>query len=150
MPFDINKVRADFPILKRKVYDKPLVYLDNAATTQKPQSVIDRISEYYTNENSNIHRGVHYLSQEATELFEDTREQITRYINASKKQEVIFTKGTTESVNLVASTFGRNVLKKGDEVLITAMEHHSNLVPWQMICYEKEAKLEGSPFQRAG
>jgi len=148
--FDINKVRNDFPILKRKIYDKPLVYLDNAATTQKPQAVIDRISNYYSNENCNIHRGVHYLSQEATTAYEDTREQIASFIGAPKKEEVIFTKGTTEAINLVASTFGRKLLQKGDEVLITALEHHSNLVPWQMLCYESDAKLKVVPFNEKG
>ena len=150
MPFDINKIRADFPILGRKVYDKPLVYFDNAATTQKPLAVINRISEYYTRENCNIHRGVHFLSQEATSAYEETREHLARFINAPNKQEIIFTKGTTESINLVASSFGRNVLKKGDEVLITGMEHHSNLVPWQMLCYEKDAKLKVVPINNKG
>jgi len=148
--FDVKNIRNDFPILKRKIYDKPLVYLDNAATTQKPQSVIDRISKYYAEENCNIHRGVHSLSQEATTAFEQTREQIASFINAPGKEEVIFTKGTTESINLVASSFGRKVLRKGDEVLITAMEHHSNLVPWQMLCYETNAKLKVVPFNDKG
>ena len=150
MSFDVKNIRNDFPILKRKIYDKPLVYLDNAATTQKPQSVIDRISKYYAEENCNIHRGVHSLSQEATTAFEQTREQIASFINAPGKEEVIFTKGTTESINLVASSFGRKVLRKGDEVLITAMEHHSNLVPWQMLCYETNAKLKVVPFNDKG
>lgn len=150
MSFDIHKIRSDFPILKRKIYDKPLVYFDNAATTQKPQAVIDRISNYYTNENCNIHRGVHLLSQEATTAYEDTREQVAEFINAPVKEEIIFTKGTTESINLVASTFGRKVLNEGDEVLITALEHHSNLVPWQMLCYEKGAKLQVVPFNDKG
>jgi len=148
--FDIEKIRSDFPILKRKVYDRPLVYMDNAATTQKPKVVIDRICDYYSRENCNIHRGVHFLSQEATEAFENTRTQVTGFINAQNKQEIIFTKGTTESVNLVASSFGRKVLQKGDEVIISAMEHHSNLVPWQMLCYEKEAKLQVVPFNDKG
>ncbi|RLD34449.1 MAG: cysteine desulfurase CsdA, partial [Bacteroidetes bacterium] len=123
MAFDIHKIRSEFPILKRKVYDKPLVYFDNAATTQKPQAVIDRISDYYANENCNIHRGVHLLSQEATTAFEETRDQIVAFINAPKREEVIFTKGTTESINLVASTFGRKRLNEGDEILITGLEH---------------------------
>jgi len=148
--FDIEKIRSDFPILKRKVYDRPLVYMDNAATTQKPKVVINRICDYYSRENCNIHRGVHFLSQEATEAFENTRTQVTGFINAQNKQEIIFTKGTTESVNLVASSFGRKVLQKGDEVIISAMEHHSNLVPWQMLCYEKEAKLQVVPFNDKG
>jgi len=148
--FDINKIRSDFPILQRKIYDKPLIYLDNAATTQKPQIVIDRITDYYTYENANIHRGVHYLSQIDTTAFENAREHIARFINAPKKEEVIFTKGTTESINLVAASFGRKILNKGDEVLVTAMEHHSNLVPWQMLCYEKEARLKVIPFNDKG
>lgn len=150
MAFDINKIRDDFPILKRKVFDKPLVYFDNAATTQKPQQVIDRITAYYSNENCNIHRGVHYLSQEATTAFENTRAQIAAFVHAPKKEEIVFTKGTTESINLVASSFGRKELRKDDEVLITAMEHHSNLVPWQMLCYEKGAKLTVVPFNEKG
>ena len=150
MAFDINNIRADFPILKRKVYDKPLIYFDNAATTQKPQAVIDRISDYYANENCNIHRGVHVLSQEATTAFEGTRDQIAAFINAPKREEVVFTKGTTESINLVASTFGREILNEGDEILITGLEHHSNLVPWQMLCYEKGAKLQVVPFNDKG
>ncbi len=150
MVFDINKIRSDFPILQRKIYDKPLIYLDNAATTQKPQIVIDRITDYYTYENANIHRGVHYLSQIDTTAFENAREYIARFINAPKKEEVIFTKGTTESINLVAASFGRMILNKGDEVLVTAMEHHSNLVPWQMLCYEKEARLKVVPYSDKG
>jgi cysteine desulfurase/selenocysteine lyase len=148
--FDINKIRSDFPILQRKIYDKPLIYLDNAATTQKPQIVIDRITDYYTYENANIHRGVHYLSQIDTTAFENAREYIARFIKAPKKEEVIFTKGTTESINLVATSFGRKILNKGDEVLTTAMEHHSNLVPWQMLCYEKEARLKIVPYSDKG
>jgi len=150
VPLNVNNLRNDFPILTRKIYDKPLVYLDNAATTQKPQVVIDRIVNYYSEENCNIHRGVHFLSQLATTAFENTREQIASFINAPAKEEVIFTKGTTESINLVASSFGRKVLGKDDEVLITALEHHSNLVPWQMLCYEKEAKLKVVPFNDKG
>lgn len=150
MAFDIHKIRSEFPILKRKVYNKPLVYFDNAATTQKPQAVINRISDYYANENCNIHRGVHLLSQEATTAFEETRDQIAAFINAPKREEVVFTKGTTESINLVASTFGRKILNEGDEILITGLEHHSNLVPWQMLCYERGAKLQVVPFNDKG
>lgn len=150
MAFDINKVRADFPILSRKIYDKPLIYLDNAATTQKPLAVINRISEYYTRENCNIHRGVHLMSQEATTAFEDTREQVAGFINAPSREEIVFTKGTTESINLVASAFGRKILKKGDAVLVTGMEHHSNLVPWQLLCQEKEGSLKVLPFDEKG
>lgn len=150
MALDIDKVRSDFPILERKIYNKPLIYLDNAATTQKPRVVIDRITDYYSRENCNIHRGVHFLSQEATTAFEATREYIAGFLNAPKKEEIVFTKGTTESINLVAASFGRKVIEEGDEILITAMEHHSNLVPWQMLCYEKKAKLKVVPFNDKG
>lgn len=150
MAFNINTVRADFPILNRKIHDKPLIYLDNAATTQKPQVVIDRITSYYKGENSNIHRGVHFLSQEATTAFEEARVNIADFIHAPETEGLIFTKGTTESVNMVAESFGRKVLNKGDEVLITEMEHHSNLVPWQMLCYERKAKLRVVPFNDKG
>ena len=150
MSFDIHKIRSDFPILQRKVYDKPLIYLDNAATTQKPQVVIDRICEYYSNENCNIHRGVHFLSQVATTAFEDVRDHVGRFINAPRRENIVFTKGTTESINLVAASFGRNVLNKGEEVLLTGMEHHSNLVPWQMLCYERKASLKVIPFNDKG
>lgn len=150
MSFDINKVRADFPVLGRKVYDKPIIYLDNAATTQKPQAVIDRIVDYYSNENCNIHRGVHYLSQEATTAFEDTRIHVANFINASAKENIIFTKGTTEAINLVSASFGKKVLEEGDEVLVSGMEHHSNLVPWQMLCFEKGGSLKVLPFNDRG
>jgi cysteine desulfurase/selenocysteine lyase len=148
--FDIKKIRSDFPILKREVYGKPLAYLDNAATTQKPQVVIDRIAEYYSSENCNIHRGVHYLSLVATTAFEEAREHVARFLNVADKDEIVFTKGTTESVNLVATALGRNVVNKDDEVLITGMEHHSNLVPWQMLCHERKAKLRVVPFNDRG
>jgi len=148
--FNINKVRSDFPILRRKIHGKPLIYFDNAATSQKPQAVIDRITDYYTNENCNIHRGVHFLSQEATTAFEGTREHVARFINAPKKEEIVFTKGTTESINLVAASYGRKVVNKGDEILVSGMEHHSNLVPWQLLCIEREAKLKVLPFNDRG
>ncbi len=150
MAFNINKVRSDFPILRRKIHGKPLIYFDNAATSQKPQVVIDRITDYYTNENCNIHRGVHFLSQEATTAFEGTREHLTRFINAPKKEEIVFTKGTTESINLVAASYGRKVVNKGDEILVSGMEHHSNLVPWQLLCIEREARLKVLPFNDSG
>ena len=150
MPFDIHKVRADFPILLKQVYGKPLIYLDNAATTQKPRAVIERISKYYSEENCNIHRGVHYLSQEATAAFEETRSYVASLLNAARKEEIVFTKGATESINLVASAFGRKVVGQGDEVIISAMEHHSNLVPWQRLCKEKGAILKVLPFNEAG
>jgi len=142
--------REDFPILKRTIYNSPLIYFDNAATTQKPQQVIDALSNYYLRCNSNIHRGVHGLSQEATALFEETRETVRRYINASSNQEIIFTRGTTESINLVAASFGKLFIHEGDEVLITEMEHHSNIIPWQLVCEEKKAQLKVLPFNETG
>jgi len=142
--------RDDFPILKRTIHNRPLVYFDNAATTQKPQPVIDALSFYYSRFNSNIHRGVHGLSQEATALFEETREKVRQFINAPSNQEVIFTRGTTESINLVASSFGKVFINEGDEILITEMEHHSNIVPWQFICEEKKAHLKVLPFNEKG
>ncbi len=146
----INKIRNDFPILSRKVKGKQLVYLDNGATTQKPQQVIDTIEKYYAYENSNIHRGVHTLSQEATTKYEEARETVKSFIGAGKNEEIIFTKGTTDSINLIASSFGKKLLKKGDEIIISAMEHHSNIVPWQMICEEKEAVLKVIPINKKG
>jgi cysteine desulfurase/selenocysteine lyase len=142
--------RDDFPILNRTIHNRPLIYFDNAATTQKPQQVIDALSFYYAHFNSNIHRGVHGLSQEATALFEETRECVRKYIHAASTQEIIFTRGTTESINLVASSFGKLFIKENDEVLITEMEHHSNIVPWQLICEEKNAKLRVLPFNENG
>ena len=142
--------RSDFPILQEKVYNKPLVYLDNAATTQKPQVVIDALNDYYLRINSNIHRGVHCLSQLATNEFEQAREAVRQYINAGSTQEVIFTRGATESINLVASSFGRTYLHAGDEVIVSEMEHHSNIVPWQLACEERGAKLKVLPFNDNG
>ncbi|MFH0865423.1 MAG: cysteine desulfurase [Bacteroidota bacterium] len=150
MSFDINKIREDFPALHQLVYKKPLVYLDNAATTQKPNCVIETLKNYYEKQNSNIHRGVHYLSQQATTVYEEARKTIQQFINAEKSHEIIFTRGTTESINLVASSFAKKFLKAGDEVLVTAMEHHSNIVPWQMACEEKNAKLKVIPFDENG
>ena len=132
MMYNINKVREDFPILQREVYGKPLVYLDNAATTQKPLCVLDAMREEYMNVNANVHRGVHYLSQQATDLHEAAREKVRQFINAEKTEEIVFTRGTTEAINLVASTFCESQMKAGDEVIVTAMEHHSNIVPWQL------------------
>ena len=148
--YDVNKIREDFPILKKKVHDKNLVYLDNAATTQKPTYVIDRINKYYTTMNANIHRGVHALSQEATEAFEGARIQIKQFINALGKNQIIFTRGTTEAINLVASSYGRANIKEGDEIIISHMEHHSNIVPWQILCKEKNAKLRVIPINDDG
>lgn len=142
--------RADFPILNEKVYGKTLVYLDNAATTQKPQIVIDALNDYYLHINSNIHRGVHCLSQLATNEFEQAREAVRQYINAATTQEVIFTRGATESINLVAASFGKTYLHEGDEVIISEMEHHSNIVPWQLACEECGAKIKVLPFDEHG
>ena len=149
-PFDVDEVRAAFPILSREVHGQPLVYLDSGASAQKPKSVIDRISHYYSEEHANIHRGVHHLSQEATRAYEDARETVRRFINARHSHEVLFTKGTTDSINLVASSFGRKFLNPGDEMIISAMEHHSNIVPWQMICEERGATLKVVPVNEAG
>lgn len=148
--YDVQKIREDFPILKTFVHDKPLVYLDNAATTQKPQYVIDKTNNYYEKYNANIHRGVHALSQEATEAFESARIKIKTFINALGKNEIIFTRGTTESINLVAQSYGRKNFNEGDEVIISQMEHHSNIVPWQLICDERKAKLRVIPISDKG
>jgi len=143
--YDINKVREGFPILSRKVYDKPLVYLDNAATTQKPLCVLDAMRDEYLNVNANVHRGVHYLSQQATDLHEAARETVRRFINAGKTEEIVFTRGTTESINLVASSFCEAFMKEGDEVIVSEMEHHSNIVPWQLQTARKGIKLRVIP-----
>lgn len=142
--------RQDFPILDQKVNGYPLVYFDNAATTQKPQAVIDALTDYYKTINSNIHRGVHYLSQKATDQFEVARRTAQAFINAPSPKEIIFTRGTTESINLIASSFGKRFLHEGDEVLISEMEHHANIVPWQIICDEKQARLRVIPFDETG
>jgi cysteine desulfurase/selenocysteine lyase len=138
---ELNELRNQFPALHQRVFGKPLVYLDNAATTQKPQLVIDRITKYYSYENCNIHRGVHYLSQEATAAFEDVRTKVAGFIHAAKSEEIIFTKGTTESINLLAGSLDGFLIGKGDSVLVTGMEHHSNLVPWQQLCKRNQSKL---------
>lgn len=148
--FDVERVRADFPILQQKVHGKPLVYLDNAATSQKPRAVIDAIVRYYEGSNANIHRGVHYLSEIATQDYEAARRTAQRFINAPHAHEIIFVRGTTEGINLVAHTFGRARVQSGDEVLITAMEHHSNIVPWQILCGETGAKLRVAPINDQG
>ena len=145
--YDLQEIRNEFPILQRQIYGKPLVYLDNAATTQKPRCVIEAITEAYTNVNANVHRGVHFLSQRATEQYEDARERVRRFINAKSRQEVIFTRGTTESINLVASSFGDTFLNEGDEVIISTMEHHSNIVPWQVLAQRKGIKLRVIPLR---
>jgi cysteine desulfurase / selenocysteine lyase len=149
-PFDLTAVRSEFPILHHPVRGRPLVYLDNAATTQKPRAVLDAIRRYYEEENANVHRGVHLLSEKATRAFEEARVKLARFIGAVDPREVIFTRGTTESVNLVAQTFGRSRVAAGDEVLITEMEHHSNIVPWQLLCQEKGARLRVAPVTDAG
>lgn len=150
LKFDVETVRKDFPILSRKVNGKSLIYLDNGASSQKPQIVIDALVNYYSNTHSNVHRGVHTLSQEATSAFEEVRTKMKEYINAKHTEEVIFTKGTTDGINLIASSFGRYHIQEGDEVLITEMEHHSNIVPWQMICDEKKATLKVVPINDQG
>lgn len=148
--YDIHSIRNDFPILKSMVNGKPLVYLDNGASTQKPQLVIDAINHYYSSQNSNVHRGVHYLSQIATDAYEVTRRKLKAFINSKEEHEIILTKGTTDSINLVASSFGSAFINEGDEVLISAMEHHSNIVPWQMLCESKKANLKVVPINDAG
>ncbi|HAK28603.1 MULTISPECIES: cysteine desulfurase [Sphingobacterium] len=148
--FNIDKIRADFPILKREVNGKPLVYLDNGATTQKPSSVINSIVHYYTDMNSNVHRGVHYLSQISTDAFEVTRKKVQAFIHAAEDKEIIITKGTTDGINLIATCYGRAFIHEGDEIIISAMEHHSNIVPWQMLCDEKGCKIRVIPMNDKG
>ena len=150
MGLNINHIRSQFPVLHQEVNGKPLVYLDNAATTQKPQSVIDALSDYYQKDNSNIHRGAHTLAARATDYFEKTRLMVQQFTNAREPDEIIFTKGTTEGINLVANTFGRKFVQEGDEILISSLEHHSNIVPWQMLCEEKGAVLKVIPINDQG
>jgi cysteine desulfurase/selenocysteine lyase len=147
---DVAALRADFPALDQRVHGKPLVYLDNAATTQKPQVVLDALRAYYTADNANVHRGVHLLSERATEAYEHARRRIQRFLNAAHAREIIFVRGTTEGINLVAQTYGRRMVGAGDEVLVTALEHHSNIVPWQMLCEERGAALRVVPIDDAG
>ncbi len=148
--FDVSQVRKDFPILEEKIYDKPLVYLDNGATTQRPLTVIDKMTEYYLRYNSNVHRGVHYLSNKCTDANEEAREIVRKFINAAFTEEIIFTRGTTESINLVAHSFGEAFINEGDEIIVTEMEHHANIVPWQMLCDRKKAVLKVVPFNDKG
>ena len=148
--FDVSRVRADFPILRREVHGKPLVYLDNAATTQKPQQVLDAISRYYTGCNANVHRGVHLLSQLATDEYEASREKVRAFFNARSVREIVFTRNSTEGINLVAHAFGAARVREGDEVLISAMEHHSNIVPWQLLCARAGARLRVAPIDDRG
>jgi len=147
---DLARVRADFPILQRSVHGKPLVYLDNAATSQKPRTVIETISRYYEETNSNVHRGVHYLSEQATSDYEGVRKTAQQFLNAADLREIIFVRGATEGINLVAQSYGRAHLAAGDEILITQMEHHSNIVPWQILCDERGATLRAAPINEAG
>jgi cysteine desulfurase/selenocysteine lyase len=147
---DVKKIRADFPILKEKIHGKPLVYLDNGATSQKPQVVIDALNRYYSTGNSNIHRGVHFLSERATEAYEVARQKIKGFVNAQSEQEIIFVRGTTEAINLVAQSYGRSFLHEGDEIIVSAMEHHSNIVPWQMLCEQIGARLRVIPINHDG
>jgi cysteine desulfurase/selenocysteine lyase len=147
---DINQVRKDFPVLDQQINGQPLVYFDNAATTQKPRVVIDALSEYYLHTNANIHRGIHTLAERATAAFEATRDTVKTFLNAKHREEIIFTRGTTESINLVASTYGRQHIKAGDEIIVSAMEHHSNIVPWQMLAAEKGAILRIIPINDRG
>ena len=150
IPFDVENIRGDFPILQQQVRDKNLVYFDNAATTQKPRAVIDALERYYCRENSNIHRGVHLLSQEATFAYERARARVRLFLNAAENEEIVFVRGTTEGINLVAQSYGKTQIKEGDEIIISHMEHHSNIVPWQMLCAEKGAHLRVVPIDDDG
>ena len=149
-PYEVQKIRQDFPGLNQTAYGLPLIYLDNAATTQKPQAVIDAVTSFYREDCSNVHRGVHLLSDRATKKFEDARLKVSRFINAPSEKEIVFVRGTTEAINLVAQTYGRHNVGRGDEVIISAMEHHSNIVPWQLLCEEKNAVLRVVPMDRRG
>lgn len=148
--FDVDQIRKDFPVLSQKVYGKPLIYFDNAATSQKPQVVIDALNDYYSIYNANIHRGVHFLSQKASQAFDDVRTKTANFINAASEKEIVFVRGTTEGINLVASSYGRKNFNSGDEIIISTMEHHSNIVPWQLICEERGAILKIIPINDAG
>src|ERR1035437_2505124 len=148
--FPVERIRGDFPILSLKMNGKPLVYLDNASTTQKPRVVIDAVKSYYEKENANIHRGVHRLSADVTLAYENARKTIRKFVNAELEEEIIFTKGATESINLVASSFGKKFISAGDEIIITEMEHHSNILPWQLLCEEKAAVLKVVPINDKG
>jgi cysteine desulfurase/selenocysteine lyase len=150
IPLDVQTIRADFPILSTTAHGKPLVYLDNAATTQKPKAVLEAIASYYTTGNANVHRGVHYLSGKATDLFENARARVATFLGAASPREIVFTRNATEGINLVAQSWGRASLRAGDEVLISAMEHHSNIVPWQLLCEEKGARLRVIPMSDSG
>jgi cysteine desulfurase/selenocysteine lyase len=148
--FDVNRIRQDFPILDQEIHGRPLVYLDNAATSQKPRVVLEALDRYYRRDNANVHRGVHSLSERATEAYENAREKVRAFINAGSTSEIVFVRGTTEAINLVAQSWGRPQLKKGDEILISEMEHHSNIVPWQLLCRQTGAILKVAPINDAG
>ncbi|AWW32623.1 cysteine desulfurase CsdA [Echinicola strongylocentroti] len=150
MTLNIQNIRGQFPVLNQQVNGKPLIYMDNAATTQKPKVVLEALAAYYTHDNSNIHRGAHTLADRATRAYEKTRSLVREFLNASEEEEIIFTKGTTEGINLVASTYGRKFIQKGDEIIISTLEHHSNIVPWQILCEEKGAKLRIIPVNEKG
>ena len=150
MPFDVRRIRADFPILGERVQGRPLVYLDNGATAQKPRAVIDALSQYYATQNANVHRGVHHLSQVATDAYEAARRKVATFINAASDREIVFVRGTTEGINLIAQTFGRVQIGAGDEIIVSEMEHHSNIVPWWMLCREKGASLRVIPMNDRG
>ena len=149
-PLDVTAIRQGFPLLRQTIHGKPLVYLDNASTTQKPREVIDRVTRFYTEENANVHRGVHWLSERATEAYEEARGTVARFLNARKPQEIVFVRGTTEAINLVAATCGRASVGRGDDVVVSAMEHHSNIVPWQILCEQTGARLRIIPITDAG
>ena len=148
--YDVNRIRADFPILATQVYGKPLVYLDNAASAQKPKAVLDRIQQAYTTQYANVHRGLHYLANEATEAYEGAREKVAAFLNASRKEEIIFTRNATEAINLVAYTFGRDRIKPGDEIILSIMEHHSNIVPWHFLRERQSAVIKWAPVDDEG
>ncbi|MEY8204854.1 MAG: cysteine desulfurase [Bermanella sp.] len=150
MSIDVQKIREDFPILDQMVHDNPLVYLDNGATTQKPLAVIEALENYYRKDNSNVHRGAHVLSDRATIAFEEARKSVQTFLNSAHSEEIIWTRGTTESINIVAQSFGQAFIKKGDEIMVSAMEHHANIVPWQMLCERTGAKLSVIPVSDAG
>ena len=148
--FDVEEVRRDFPILREKVHGKPLVYLDNAATSQKPQLVIETLQKYYSLENANIHRGIHFLSERATQAYEDARAKVRGFLNAAESREIIFVRGTTEGINLVAQSYGKRFIGEEDEIILSAMEHHSNIVPWQILCEQVGARLRIIPMNDDG
>jgi cysteine desulfurase/selenocysteine lyase len=147
---DVESIRNDFPILRQSIHGRALVYLDNAATTQKPQAVLDRVAQYYVEENANVHRGVHVLSERATDAYEGARDTVRRFVNAASSKEIVFVRGSTEAINLVAQSYGRTYVGPGDEVVISTMEHHSNIVPWQILCEEKQARLRVIPITDSG